>query len=169
MKLYCVWMGGSVHRGPSPCIDFSMSFSYKKIHKVCAMPNLILMSVGFWVIVKNALLRWTLRELQKSFCPSLSPFLLEGNCPSRLFKCKRGCLCESNMNEVGHSLALWLMLAVIGSRFLIGMKLCESELRIRVGFKGDQWSPVPFETWPKNSQLLSYSHTHFITNSTQNK
>lgn len=41
---------------PSPCIDFSMFFSYKKIHKVCAMSDLILMSGGFWVIVKNALL-----------------------------------------------------------------------------------------------------------------
>jgi len=99
---------------PSPCIDFSMSFSYKKIHKVCAVPNLILMSEGFWVIVKNDLLCWTLRELQKSFCPffnMLSPFLssfFRGNFPSRLFKHERRCLCESNMNEAGHSLALWL-------------------------------------------------------------
>lgn len=41
---------------PSPSIDFSMSFLYKKIHKVCAMSNLILMYEGFWIIVKNALL-----------------------------------------------------------------------------------------------------------------
>lgn len=41
---------------PSPCIDLFMSSSYSKIHKVCATPNRILMSEGFWVIVKNALL-----------------------------------------------------------------------------------------------------------------
>lgn len=48
---------GTKKSRPSPCIDLCMSSSCKKILKVCAKPNLTVMSEGlFWVIVKNALL-----------------------------------------------------------------------------------------------------------------
>ncbi len=50
---------------PSPCIDVCMSSSYRKILKVCAKPNLTVMSEGlFWAIVKNPVLYWPLRKLQ---------------------------------------------------------------------------------------------------------